>query len=90
MVSGGLYFIEDLSLGRNPRWDDTRGEAVMSDILQSWLDQLIMPDGADDAVLDADALRRRKRHPLPQQVAFIFCQAEACVVGKRYRMGEGW
>ena len=34
---------------------------------------------------DAHAAAVRKAHPLPDGVAFIFCQAEACVIGKDAR-----
>ena len=41
LVPGGLYFIEDLQVGR------IHGEencGVISDIIQSWIDQLLIPD----------------------------------------------
>jgi len=36
-----LYFIEDLQVGRRSPWFDAANGLVMSDILQSWLDQLV-------------------------------------------------
>jgi len=83
---GGLYFIEDLAVGRmihDPKYghyDETKGEYVISDIIQSWIDQLLIPDekvGSDPAV---KALR--VKHPVPSNVKWIFCQAEACVLAK--------
>jgi len=42
LASGGLYFIEDISTIRHGNFDDTHGEAVMADVLQSWIEQLIV------------------------------------------------
>jgi hypothetical protein len=39
---GGFYFIEDLQLGRHRAWDDSRGAAVFSDVVQSWIDQTLI------------------------------------------------
>jgi len=38
----GLYFIEDLQVGRHAGWDDTHGEAVMADVLSTWTEQLLV------------------------------------------------
>jgi hypothetical protein len=78
---GGLYFLEDLHLGRHNGWDDTGGKMVMSDILQAWTEQLLIgqSSSADAAkTLDTSSLK----WPLPDSVEFILCQREACVVGK--------
>lgn len=71
---GGLYFIEDLHVGRRKEFDDTHGEAVMSDIIQAWTEQLLVEHNSRKL----SAIR----FPLPADVRFVFCQAEACVVGK--------
>ena len=39
---GGFYFIEDLHVGRHAAWDTTRGEAVVSDVMQSWVEQMLV------------------------------------------------
>lgn len=44
VVPGGFYFIEDLQVGRHSSWDTTHGRAVMSDVLQSWTEQLLVSD----------------------------------------------
>merc|ERR1712196_538605 len=31
---GGVYFLEDLNVGRKKRWDNTAGERVVSDVIQ--------------------------------------------------------
>lgn len=82
---GGIYFIEDLQVGRVPKYEpnDASGHAmVMSDIIQSWTDQLLIRDenvlGAPAALVEA-----RQKWPLPDAVDFIFCQKEACAIGKK-------
>ena len=84
VANGGLYFLEDLNVGRLERWDDTHGNAVMSDILQSWQEQLIIFRGwGSERNPQGDrAKMMRKKHPLPCGVKFIFCQDAACVIGK--------
>ncbi|KAL1496338.1 hypothetical protein AB1Y20_016294 [Prymnesium parvum] len=101
---GGVYFIEDLQLGRHTAWDDTRGAAVFSDIMQSWVDQKLIGyrdgphanwfearwDTAFAKNFAAHAANDRARaaraaHPLPRNVSFIFCQEEACAIGKEGR-----
>jgi len=67
---GGVYFIEDLQVGRWKGYDDTHGRAVMADIIHSWNEQLLIA-GASDATW-----------PLPDGVNFILCQREACAIGK--------
>lgn len=57
---GGLYFIEDLHVGRHAAWDNTSGKAVMSDVLQSWIDQLLV---ADKYSKNAGCYSRLKRAP---------------------------
>lgn len=82
----GLYFIEDLAVGRMVHnkdyghYDETGGEAVMSDVIQTWIEQLIIPTlkiGDDPKVK-----QRRDKFPVPPGVKWIFCQAEACVLAK--------
>ena len=61
-------------------YDETNGEAVMSDIIQTWTEQLIIPDlkvGTDPKVK-----ARRDKFPVPPGLKWIFCQAEACVLAK--------
>ena len=100
---GGIYILEDLMVGRTRVFDDTGGAAVLSDVLQAWTDQLIIPEHtwgnpniemSSATSADAVALRKRvraarTRHPLPAGVAFVFCQQEACVVGKEAKSRRG-
>eukprot|EP00966_Prymnesium_polylepis_P212279 4917263-Prymnesium_polylepis.1 len=47
---GGLYFLEDLQLGRaaragivgKQRFEDTNGTSVVADVIQSWVEQLLI------------------------------------------------
>ena len=83
---GGLYFLEDLAVGRMVHnkdyghYDETGGQAIMSDIIQTWIEQLIIPElkiGDDPAVKI-----RREKFPVPKGLKWIFCQAEACLLAK--------
>lgn len=71
---GGLYFLEDLQVGREGGYEDSRGQAVMSDIIQAWIEQLL--------VEHPYTLKSADRFPLPSGVESIFCQSQACVVIK--------
>ncbi|KAL9185705.1 hypothetical protein ACHAXT_003482 [Thalassiosira profunda] len=70
---GGLYFLEDLSVGK---WMGYRKYStatcpktfIFSHKLQSWLEDLIYQGGYGSRKWD---------------IQFLFCQAEACVVGKK-------
>jgi len=81
-----LYFLEDLAVGRMVHnkeyghYDETGGKAVMSDIIQTWIEQLIIPikKVGDDPAVTA----RREAFPVPSGLKWIFCQAEACVLAK--------
>ena len=70
--------MEDLQIGRvnydktGHNFDDTNGKAVVIDILKDWMEQLVIrPED-----------RKHTTHPLPTGVSFVFCQFEACVIGK--------
>lgn len=75
---GGLYFLEDLQVGRDPRHDDTKKQAVMSDILQAWTEQLLI----SSPHVGKPKKEIAEKFPLPKDVDYIFCQHEACVIGK--------
>ena len=72
---GGVYIIEDMHVGRMPVFEDTGGTGVMIDKITSWLHQLLTPNGGAE----------QHRFPLPPDVGWVFCQAEACVIGKQTR-----
>ena len=71
---------EDLSAGRHTSWPQKsyqdRAE-VVSDVIQRWIEELLIPVN-----------RRRVRtssRPIPNDVEFITCQREMCVLGKTAR-----
>eukprot|EP01038_Epipyxis_sp_PR26KG_P007611 gene7611-10362_t len=82
---GGYYFIEDLHVGRLDWWADPKLDYAFSDIIQLWIDQLLI--GEEDKISDhaphaANIRKRRRKHPLPSGVNWIFCQRESCVLQK--------
>lgn len=76
MKPGGLYFMEDLLIGRGAPWkdwsDDSKGKGVVTDVLKDWIEQLTI----------SKEYRKPVVHALPADVSFVFCQLEACVIGK--------
>lgn len=67
---GGLYFLEDLQVGRMPPYDSV-SRIVIADLVAGWIQQLVERRLSDS-------------WPLPQNVSAIFCQREACVLQKAY------
>lgn len=70
VLPGGLYFIEDLQVARHPMWENSGGEIIMSEVIRDWTEQLMIPG------------YKNSKYKLPPKVKFIFCQANACVIGK--------
>ena len=82
LLPGGLYFIEDLQVSRSPGFASS-GEPLMADIIQSYIDQLLIPTGyLDGKEFSEYSLQQRKLYPIPKDVKWIFCQHEACVIAK--------
>ena len=109
---GGVYFIEDLHVGRatdahnpNENYEDSKGKFIVSEIMQAWIEQKLIvypplklyhggPVRGNDGKFEEDhdswedhesnqrSILLRKLHPMPKDIAFVFCQAEACAVGK--------
>lgn len=67
--AGGLYFLEDLQVGREGGWAD--GGVVISDMVQAWVEQLLTKKPPGDL-------------PLPAGVHSIFIQREACMLRKMF------
>jgi len=97
---GGVYVIEDLQVGRMADYEDTEGENIMADKIKDWIEQLLTYRGPDLSVVvgakkKKKAMKRSKlvlegvTHPIPADVAFVFCQLEACVIGKRNAHTKG-
>mmetsp|Transcript_71143 Transcript_71143/g.123395 ORF Transcript_71143/g.123395 Transcript_71143/m.123395 type:complete len:507 (+) Transcript_71143:45-1565(+) len=77
VVPGGLYMIENLEASRTLNFVDT-GVPSMADVIEDWIEQLVIRKGEDVE----GGERRAVENLLPTGVSFIFCQAEACVIGK--------
>lgn len=74
---GGLYFIENLHVGRlHAPYNGT----TMTDLIQAWIEQLLVPNIYVNK--DVRSTSIRSMYPIPHAVKWIFCQAEACVIAK--------
>jgi len=83
---GGLYFIEDLMVGRHKKYDDSNGRHIISEVIQEWIDQLIIKgfgNGNDHRLGKA----ARYRHLLPAKVNSIHVQ-DGMVMIKKCSRGE--
>jgi len=82
---GGLYFIEDLMVGYSKDYQSGRkcdSDSTMSKILADWTEQLLEKTfRRTSQVFSAQKLYKAK-YPLPDKLAFIHCQKQACVLGK--------
>lgn len=100
---GGLYFFEDLHVGRHPSASDPN-VPIVSDVLQAWIEQLLIHQVGPRYRMNGDAHEYAKwvrsqrhdrgfaqararalEHPLPEGVATVSCQPQACVVAKACR-----
>ena len=90
---GGLYFLEDLHVGRHQDGAGATRAPAVADVMQAWMRQLVQPAGArsgtaaahPDDPHDGETDRDLNRDPapaLPSDVRFVACQAQACVVAK--------
>jgi len=79
---GGLYFLEDLQVGRSSHYDTTGGSMVMSDIVQDWVEQLLIRENAQALGHSLHPKDSALKWPLPVGVEFVMCQKQACVIGK--------
>lgn len=79
LAHGGLYFIEDLHVGRH----HTNESVAMTDIIQAWIEQLLIPSFLNDKRFDNDKRSEmNKKYPIPSAIKWIFCQYESCVIAK--------
>jgi len=81
LKSGGLYFIEDLHVGKYDWTRDFTTEScdkniTVSEEMKEVVDLLIYR-GEEDLI---DSVMKRDFH---KEVEFLFCQLEACVIGKK-------
>ena len=64
--------------------EDTKGRGVMADKIKDWIEQLVTIPRAFKHTKG-----RGFKHKIPDDVSFVYCQLEACVIGKRNRHVEG-
>ena len=90
---GGLYFIEDLQVGRNKGFQGSQFDEklVISDVLKSWMDQLVEDFGhgryttklkARPFEVGESRWNMSVGGPTPPGLAFMACFTAACVLGK--------
>eukprot|EP00667_Euglena_gracilis_P014940 EG_transcript_15509 len=84
VVPGGLYFMEDLQVGRRGNFDYTGGRMVVSDVLQMWLEELVVgfPSCDTPGMESVGDLGQYALWRLPRRTQWLFCQPEACVLRK--------
>ena len=70
---GGLYFIEDLHVGRS------QNGPVVSDVLQGWAERLMTNTRNESTHARA---KPRNHTPLPPRLKFVLIQREAAVIAK--------
>jgi len=76
---GGYYFIEDMQVGRHAGHQSASGGSpVVADVLHQWSDQLLAEPGMHTHVTPLPP----RQHKIPAKVDFVYCQDEACVIGK--------
>mmetsp|Transcript_41180 Transcript_41180/g.42081 ORF Transcript_41180/g.42081 Transcript_41180/m.42081 type:complete len:166 (-) Transcript_41180:124-621(-) len=77
LAPGGLMFFEDLE----PRgWHPgMKGKDAISDQIESWIDQLLVPQRLNYNASEY-AQRQRERYPLPATIKWIMCQSHSCVM----------
>ena len=73
---GGIYFIEDLHVGRSTNYiSKDCGNVIFSERIQEFVDRL--------AYKTNNIWGTKYKNTMPDDVLFVFCQAEACAIGKR-------
>jgi hypothetical protein len=78
---GGLYFLEDLHVQTTKEYKKDGYPAPVS-VIQSWIEFLLVTHSPDHPPTTAYHSELLKRFPPPSKLKWIFCQMEACVLGK--------
>ena len=89
LLPGGVYFVEDLHVSRASPHGPSGFTVV--DRLHSWSEQLLSSrQTRKDAATAANhrAHREKAKHPMPSDVAFVFVQRDAAVIGKLTSAGR--
>ena len=82
LAPGGVYFVEDLHVSRSAPIEN---DFTVSDMLHAWSEQLISSRStrpAKETAANQRAAETTKRHPKPNDLAFLFFQRDAAVLGK--------
>jgi hypothetical protein len=75
LAPGGLYFIEDMHVGRLDDWKDNTGEGViMIEVIKDWQEQLVTAEHANASNF---------KHKILSSIAWIACFPHACVIAKK-------
>ena len=61
----------------------TQKVECVADMIESWIDQLIIADLDITAKFDyTESNAKRLKYPIPPTIKWIFCQREACIIKK--------
>lgn len=81
---GGVYFIEDLQVGRYPGYYSNGlphdNSSVLLDVITDWIDQLVVK--SMKSAEQAQVIRRSYKHQLPEEVQRIDCVKDMCALTK--------
>lgn len=81
---GGVYFLEDLHVGRVPGTYGTgiaeASNAPMIEVIADWMDQLVVLSMRD---VQLPSLSREYRYALPENIARIDCVRDMCAITKK-------
>lgn len=80
ITPGGLYFIEDLQVGKHRKFNHYTTTAL-SDIIEAWIEYLLIGRRFHDS-MPPHVVSLLKSYPLPEDVDGIFCQYDACMLHK--------
>ena len=81
---GGVYIITDLGVSRFSLFAGSNGSLFVSDVIQGWLELLLVNAGDDPTFAERRA--RLASHPkLPEDLAFISCQYALCALVRSRR-----
>lgn len=81
--AGGVYFIEDLHVGRYSGWHSNGlphdNSSVMLDVLTDWIDQLVVKSMKGSG---GQVVRKTYKHILPEEILRIDCVKDMCAITK--------
>lgn len=78
---GGIYFVEDLHIGKWGRYiSEDCGNVIFSERIQDFVDRLVYKTN--------NVWSTKYKYSMPTDVLFVYCQDEACAIGKRKGRNE--